>query len=85
MLEIKDTTPRIFLSHYAHKVWPKNHYDTYHLYGHSHGSLKDDEYSLSFDVGVDTNNFYPYSLEDVRKKMSIKLFRPVDHHTGDRK
>lgn len=85
VLEIKDTTPRIWLSHYAHKVWPRSHYSTYHLFGHSHGSLKDDNNSLSFDVGVDTNDYYPYSLEDVRHRMSTKIFQPVDHHTKETK
>ncbi len=44
---------RIFLSHYAHRVWNKGHYGAYHLYGHSHNSLPEDMNSLSFDVGVD--------------------------------
>lgn len=80
VLEVKDTTPRIFLSHYSHRVWPNNHYGTYHCFGHSHGSLPDDPSSLSFDVGVDTNNFYPYSLNDVCNRMSNKTFVPIDHH-----
>ena len=29
----------IFLSHYAHRVWPQSHYGSWHLYGHSHGQL----------------------------------------------
>lgn len=71
---------KIVLSHYAFKVWNKCHYGSYHLYGHSHGSLRDDPNSLSFDVGVDTNNFKPYSLLDVEKIMKAKTFVPIDHH-----
>ena len=44
---------RIFMSHYAHRVWNKSHHGAWHLYGHSHNSLPDDPNSLSFDVGVD--------------------------------
>ena len=44
---------RIFLSHYAHRVWNKSHHGAWHLYGHSHNSLVEEETSLSFDVGVD--------------------------------
>lgn len=44
---------RIFLSHYAHRVWEKSHHGAWHLFGHSHASLPDDPNSLSFDVGVD--------------------------------
>jgi len=65
----------IVLSHYALRSWPKSHYASWHLYGHHHGKLE--PYGLSFDVGVDTNNFYPYSLEDVEKRMA-KLKPIVD-------
>ncbi|HQY88142.1 MAG TPA: metallophosphoesterase family protein [Tepidisphaeraceae bacterium] len=50
---IKVNERRIFLSHYAHRVWEGSHHGVWHLYGHSHASLPDDAGSLSFDVGVD--------------------------------
>jgi calcineurin-like phosphoesterase family protein len=50
---IKVGEQRIWLSHYAHRVWEKSHHGAWHLYGHSHASLPDDPNSLSFDVGVD--------------------------------
>jgi calcineurin-like phosphoesterase family protein len=62
--------PNIWLSHYAHRVWNGSHKGSYHLFGHSHNELED--FGLSFDVGVDTNKFYPISLEDVDKKMKAK-------------
>ncbi len=76
-LTVKDTDAHkgerfIVLLHYAMRVWNASHYGTWHLYGHSHGDLPDDEASLSFDVGVDTNNFYPYSYEDIKVRMSQK-------------
>jgi len=59
---------RLFvLCHYSMRSWRKSHYASYHLFGHHHGRLE--PYGLSFDVGVDTNNFYPYSLDDVEEKM----------------
>jgi hypothetical protein len=36
--------------------------------------------ALSIDVGVDTNNFYPYSLDDIAARMKQKTFVPIDHH-----
>jgi len=48
---------KVFLSHYAHRVWPCSHYGSFHLYGHSHGRL--DDHGLSCDVGVDAWNFKP--------------------------
>lgn len=50
---IKVGERRIFLSHYAHRVWEHSHHGAWHLYGHSHASLPDDPESLSIDVGVD--------------------------------
>lgn len=83
MAEIDVEGQRITLCHYAMKVWNKSHRGAWHLYGHSHGSLPDDPNSLSIDVGVDTNNFMPYSFEDLKRIMSKKTFVPIDHH-GDR-
>ncbi len=62
----------IVLFHYAMRVWNASHYGTWHLYGHSHGDLPDDETSLSFDVGVDSHNFYPLSYQDVKNIMAKK-------------
>jgi calcineurin-like phosphoesterase family protein len=71
---------RIFLSHYAHRVWNKSHRGVWHLYGHSHGSLPDDPTSLSFDVGVDCHDFRPICYDEVKAIMSKKNYKPVDHH-----
>jgi calcineurin-like phosphoesterase family protein len=77
---VQNKKVKIWMAHYAHKTWRSSHYGSYHLYGHSHGSLQDDPNSLSFDVGVDTNNFRPYSLQDVERIMAGKTFKPIDHH-----
>jgi calcineurin-like phosphoesterase family protein len=66
----------IVLLHYAMRVWNAGHYGTWHLYGHSHGNLPDDETSLSFDVGVDCHNFYPLSYNDVKSLMAQKKWTP---------
>jgi len=56
--------------HYAMKTWPASHYNSWQLFGHSHGLLK--TVGKQLDVGVDTNNFYPYSFEDIKKIMDKK-------------
>jgi hypothetical protein len=33
------------------------------------------------DVGVDCNDYYPFSLDEVARHMGRKDYRPVDHHT----
>ena len=80
MCEINIEGQNITLCHYAMKTWNKSHHGAWHLYGHSHGSLPDDPNLLSIDVGVDTNNFKPYSFEDIANIMAKKKFVPIDHH-----
>lgn len=61
-------TCHIVMCHYAMRVWHLSHYNSWHLYGHSHGSLPGQ--GKSMDVGVDTHDFSPYSLESIGKIMS---------------
>lgn len=80
----------IVLCHYALRTWSRAHHGSWHLYGHSHAGLKNDfgdlmqdyQYTLSMDVGVDANDFYPYLYEDVKVHMSTKTFRAIDHHSA---
>lgn len=60
------------LSHYPMRTWNKSHYGSYHLYGHEHGNIP--SYGFSMDVGVDTNNFYPYSEEEI-----IEIISKIKH------
>lgn len=65
-----ESYPQIVLCHYAMKVWDKSHFDSWHLYGHSHGTLEND--GKSFDVGVDCHNFTPISVEQIAKIMDSR-------------
>ncbi len=53
----------IVVCHYAMRTWPRSHYNSFQLYGHSHGKLK--PMGKQHDIGVDNNNFYPVSFKDV--------------------
>ena len=53
--------------HYAMRVWPRKHYGAWHVYGHSHGSLP--SFGKSYDVGVDNNDFYPVSFDQLKEIM----------------
>jgi len=59
------------LNHECMRVWDKSHYFSCMLHGHSHSNLQ--TYNLSFDVGVDGNNFFPYSEDDIIKKYNERL------------
>ena len=80
MAEVRAGGKSITICHYAMKVWNHSHHGSYHLYGHSHGTLLEDPGSLSFDVGVNCWDYKPVSMDDVERKMSKKTFKPVDHH-----
>lgn len=84
-----DTIPEghkdIMLFHYAMKVWNKSHHGSWHVYGHSHGTLPDDINSLSIDVGVDVHNFTPVSYNQLREVMKTKTFKPIDHHGSSKR
>ena len=73
LLEItaNGTSPiSITLCHYAMRRWPKSHFNSWHLYGHSHSTLED--YGKTYDVGVDGNNFTPVSMFQLQKIMDEK-------------
>ena len=77
----EDNHPRITLCHYSMQVWPGSHRGDWHLFGHSHGQLKG--IGKSFDVGVDTNNYEPWSIEEVIVKMStLEVFGDKRQKSG---
>lgn len=68
-METKDGGKRLWLSHYAHRAWPAQHYGSYHFFGHSHGGLE--SVGRSRDVGVDLPDmgFGPRRFEELIKGM----------------
>lgn len=55
---------RYHLYHFPVSSWDSAHHGSIHLHGHSHGSTNSDGL-LRFDMGVDCNNMFPFSLEQV--------------------
>ena len=66
--------PKITLCHWCLRTWAKSHFNSWHLYGHSHGKLP--AIGKSMDVGVDCNNYFPVSLEQVKKYMETRPDNP---------
>lgn len=98
--ELKVYNQHLILCHYAMRVWNKSHKGSIMLYGHSHGSLDTlqpeftsptwigDEYFIknykTMDIGVDTNNLYPYHLDEIIDIMNNKeILLNVDHHSTE--
>lgn len=63
--KVQDTY--VVACHYAMRVWPRSHYNSIMLYGHSHGTLAGLKNQM--DVGVDVNNYTPISFEEVLRKL----------------
>ena len=66
----------LVLFHYPMKVWNAQHYGTFHLFGHVHGTLEDDVTVLSLDVGVDCHGYAPISYNEVKNLMKEKDWTP---------
>ena len=61
---------RVVLSHCPLRCWEYAQEGSIHLFGHVHGRVT--TYNLSMDVGVDTNNYFPYSIEEIFQLMDNK-------------
>ena len=53
----------IILCHYPIASWEDKVKGSYHFYGHTHGRFNNS--GLSWDVGVDKNNYFPLELNQV--------------------
>lgn len=58
------------LCHYAMRTWSQSHYNSWQLYGHSHGGLQ--PIGKQHDVGLDANNMCVLSEEYIIKIMREK-------------
>lgn len=72
---------KIALCHYAFQTWRNSHHGTWHLHGHSHGSLP--PIGKRLDVGVDGNNWCPWHIDEVAAYMSTRSWQQTDGHTPD--
>jgi len=69
---------RLWLSHYACRVWRSSHHGSFHLYGHSHGTLPG--LGRSMDVGVDAVGYAPISIDEVVSRLKDLPISEEDYH-----
>ena len=74
----------IVVCHYCMRVWPRSHYNSWHLFAHSHCRLE--AIGKSHDIGVDCNNYYPLSSDQIIEIMNKKSDNPnyIKNRTGRR-
>ena len=65
----------VWLAHYAHRTWPRLWKESWHLYGHSHGSMPDAD-NLSADVGVDCWDYRPVAYQQLKKHFKGRTNAP---------
>ena len=61
---------KIVLFHYALRVWDRSHHGVWHLYGHSHGRLAPIAGTLSLDIGINSWDYKPVSLQQLKDVMN---------------
>lgn len=83
-LKVKDSGVLICLFHYPIRAWNKAHHGSWHLHGHTHGALRNDnmesfeekQCGRALDVGIDNNNYNPFIFSDVQKIMEKRKYNP---------
>ena len=63
---------RLVLCHYHFLTWNKKLFGSWHLYGHSHQTENKQE-DLSYDVGVDANEYRPVHIDQLIKVMGERI------------
>lgn len=78
-LEIKDNERLVCMFHYPICCWDRQHYNSYHLFGHLHSNMdllpefmKNN--SHCFNVGADINSFEPQTLDELIKRHYKKKY-----------
>lgn len=74
IVEINVEGQSVIICHYCMRTWAKSHYNSWHLYGHSHGTLE--PIGKSWDIGVDNNAFHPLSFMDLEHIMFVRPDNP---------
>lgn len=74
----------VVMCHYPFAVWDRQHYGSWNLHGHTHGSLPDTG-NKRLDVGVDPameifGEHRPISFAEIRIKMEGRSNETIDGH-----
>ena len=68
-LGIKNMAP-IVMHHYPIYSWNRMHYGALHFYGHTHSAIPTMFEGRGKDIGVDSNQCYPWHIDDLIKIMN---------------
>jgi calcineurin-like phosphoesterase family protein len=68
---------KLVMCHFPFVVWNRSHYGSMHIHGHTHGFLSDTSIRRK-DVGVDTNDFFPYHLDEIVETLESRPIQEMD-------
>ena len=70
---VKHEGQKIWLNHYPMRSWDKSFHGSWHLYGHVHSRLQEEDArnsrALTRDVGVDATDYAPVSFTEMAQYM----------------
>lgn len=70
---VKVNGKKIWLNHYPMRSWDKAFHGSWHLYGHVHGRLQEEDAEnprlLARDVGIDATGYEPLSFPEIEAYM----------------
>jgi len=59
----------VVVCHYPMTIWSRSHYGSWQLFGHVHNGPNQYRNGKQLNIGVDVNNFYPFSFDQIKKSM----------------
>lgn len=77
-LELLLYSQHLCLFHFPIADWHDIGRGSHHYFGHVHANFKN--HGRSQDVGVDTNNFFPYNLNELIKRINKVPLVHIGHH-----
>lgn len=72
---------KVYISHYAHRVWRNSHHGSYHIHGHSHGALP--RLGRSADCGAPCVGYAPKPLSWFVEQLAGQP--SINHHPAPAK
>lgn len=78
LLERKVEGQRIIFCHFPIEAWNKCHYGSWHVHGHSHGTIPG--FGKRLDIGVDCWGYTPVSFDALKEKMDKRKLTSRDYH-----
>ncbi|MEM7312879.1 MAG: metallophosphoesterase family protein, partial [Planctomycetota bacterium] len=68
---------KIWLNHYPMRSWDRAFHGSWHLYGHVHGRMSEEDtehnYRLTRDVGVDASEYRPVGFAELESYMQPRI------------